>query len=160
MRRLRLIRFSLLLFLGAFAAWILADIWLGREAEPPPSTPPEIPAAPPSFPKAEVSSDTETFQFVQERGGTVVTRLSAGRMLGMEEGHRVLSDIVIEVRPEPDKDPDRLVRVKGANGHFDASEHVVVLEGEVECDEVYVVAGHKGQPQAVVKKDARDVGVG
>jgi transposase-like protein len=27
----------------------------------------------------------------------------------------------------------------------------VVLEGEVECDEVYVVAGHKGQPEAVKK---------
>lgn len=26
------------------------------------------------------------------------------------------------------------------------------LSGEVECDEVYIVAGHKGQPQAVVKK--------
>ena len=28
----------------------------------------------------------------------------------------------------------------------------VVLEGEVECDEVYVVAGHKGNPDAVKKK--------
>ncbi len=28
----------------------------------------------------------------------------------------------------------------------------VVLEGEVECDEVYVVAGHKGNPDAVQKK--------
>ncbi|MDP3361803.1 MAG: transposase, partial [Methylobacter sp.] len=28
----------------------------------------------------------------------------------------------------------------------------VILEGEVECDEVYVVAGHKGQPEAVKKK--------
>ena len=27
----------------------------------------------------------------------------------------------------------------------------VVLEGEVECDEVYVVAGHKGHPDAVKK---------
>jgi transposase-like protein len=29
----------------------------------------------------------------------------------------------------------------------------VVLEGEVECDEVYVVAGHKGNPEVVKKKD-------
>src|SRR5512144_1122283 len=29
-----------------------------------------------------------------------------------------------------------------------------VLSGEVECDEVYVVAGHKGHPEAVVKKAA------
>jgi hypothetical protein len=28
----------------------------------------------------------------------------------------------------------------------------VVLEGEVECDEVYVVAGHKGHPEAVKKR--------
>ena len=28
----------------------------------------------------------------------------------------------------------------------------VVLEGEVECDEVYVVAGHKGHPGAVKKR--------
>ena len=28
----------------------------------------------------------------------------------------------------------------------------VVLEGEVECDEVYIVAGHKGHPAAVQKK--------
>ena len=28
----------------------------------------------------------------------------------------------------------------------------VVLSGEVECDEVYVVAGHKGNPEAVEKK--------
>src|SRR5919199_1836847 len=28
----------------------------------------------------------------------------------------------------------------------------VVLSGEVECDEVYVVAGHKGHPEAVEKK--------
>jgi transposase-like protein len=31
----------------------------------------------------------------------------------------------------------------------------VVLSGEVECDEVYVVAGHKGQPEAVRKKGER-----
>ena len=28
----------------------------------------------------------------------------------------------------------------------------VVLSGEVECDEVYVVAGHQGHPEAVKKK--------
>jgi len=30
------------------------------------------------------------------------------------------------------------------------------LAGEVEVDEVYVVAGHKGQPAAVAKRGARD----
>ncbi len=36
----------------------------------------------------------------------------------------------------------------------------VVLSGEVECDEVYVVVGHKGHPEAVAKKggSAADVG--
>ncbi len=34
----------------------------------------------------------------------------------------------------------------------------VVLEGEVECDEVYVVAGHKGHPEAVKKKGGRPAG--
>ena len=32
----------------------------------------------------------------------------------------------------------------------------VVLSGEVECDEVYVVAGHKGHPEAVRKKGGPD----
>src|SRR5277367_5356916 len=36
----------------------------------------------------------------------------------------------------------------------------VVLDGEVEADEVYVVAGHKGNPLAVQKKVARDGGGG
>src|SRR5689334_11316269 len=31
----------------------------------------------------------------------------------------------------------------------------VVLQGEVEIDEVYVVAGHKGNPAAVAKRGAR-----
>jgi hypothetical protein len=30
------------------------------------------------------------------------------------------------------------------------------LGGEVECDEVYIVAGHKGHPEIVKKKGARD----
>jgi len=36
----------------------------------------------------------------------------------------------------------------------------VVLDGEVEADEVYVIAGHKGNPEAVKKKAARDAAVG
>ena len=34
------------------------------------------------------------------------------------------------------------------------------LDGEVEADEVYVVAGHKGNPAAVAKKDASGGGAG
>ena len=30
------------------------------------------------------------------------------------------------------------------------------LSGEVECDEVYVVAGHKGHPETVKKKGEKD----
>jgi transposase-like protein len=32
----------------------------------------------------------------------------------------------------------------------------VQLSGEVECDEVYIVAGHKGHPEAVKKKAVKD----
>jgi|TARA_B100001971_G_C18194108_1_gene540391 hypothetical protein len=32
----------------------------------------------------------------------------------------------------------------------------VALQGEVECDEAYIVAGHKGHPTEVKKKDDRD----
>jgi hypothetical protein len=31
-----------------------------------------------------------------------------------------------------------------------------LLDGEVEVDEVYIVAGHKGQPAAVAKRGVRD----
>ena len=37
---------------------------------------------------------------------------------------------------------------------------VEVLSGEVECDEVYIVAGHKGHPEAVKKKRGLPVGGG
>jgi hypothetical protein len=36
----------------------------------------------------------------------------------------------------------------------------VALSGEVECNEVSVVAGHKGHPEAVRKKGGRDGGRG
>ena len=41
-----------------------------------------------------------------------------------------------------------------------AKQPAVVLSGEVECDEVYVVAGPKGHPEAVKKKGDGDVGGG
>jgi len=40
-----------------------------------------------------------------------------------------------------------------------ANKPAVCLEGEVECDEVYVIAGHKGQPEAVKKKVEEGVAV-
>ena len=36
----------------------------------------------------------------------------------------------------------------------------VTLSGEVECDEVYVVAGHKGKPEEVKKKSGPGAAVG
>ena len=39
-----------------------------------------------------------------------------------------------------------------------AKQPPVILSGEVEIDEVYVVAGHKGHPDAVKKRGGRDVG--
>lgn len=33
-----------------------------------------------------------------------------------------------------------------------------ILTGEVEFDELYVIAGHKGKPESVKKKDAKDEG--
>jgi len=36
----------------------------------------------------------------------------------------------------------------------------VALSGVVECDEVYVVAGHKGQPEAVKKRTGQDGATG
>lgn len=36
----------------------------------------------------------------------------------------------------------------------------VTLSGKVECDEVYVVAGHKGQPEEVKKSSVKDDAIG
>ena len=38
-----------------------------------------------------------------------------------------------------------------------ANEPEVTLSGEVECNEVYIVAGHKGNPEAVKKKNEKGV---
>lgn len=40
------------------------------------------------------------------------------------------------------------------------SQPAVNLSSEVECDEVYVTAGHKGNPEAVKKRGAKDGGIG
>jgi hypothetical protein len=36
----------------------------------------------------------------------------------------------------------------------------VTLDGDVEADEIYVIAGHKGNPAAVAKKGVSDGGAG
>ena len=132
MRRLRLLRLTLLAFLGAFALWIAGDIWHTMEPAPPPLEPAPPPEAPEAFqPDGPVALSSEGFMITQERGGEVVLRLQAGKMLGLEEGSRILSDILIEVRPQPDEHPDRLVRIEGEAGRFDSVAHEVELRGEI-----------------------------
>jgi hypothetical protein len=45
-------------------------------------------------------------------------------------------------------------------GGLVAKAPTVRLEGEVEIDEVYVVAGHKGRPAAVAKRGVSGVAAG
>ena len=62
-----------------------------------------------------------------------------------------LSGLQIAQELDINKDDARAMIQKLRQGIVDRSPPVV-LEGEVECDEVYVVAGHKGHPEAVKKK--------
>jgi transposase-like protein len=61
-----------------------------------------------------------------------------------------------QIARELDLDPDDAQRMASQlrEGVL-RSKPEVQLSGEVECDEVYVVAGHKGHPAAVVKKGGR-----
>jgi LPS export ABC transporter protein LptC len=130
---MRAARAAVLVFLGAFVALILYTVW--RAPDPSPAVPPPhpVPEAPEEMPvTGPVESAAETFHFTEEKGGSVVTRLQAGKMLGIEGGSRVLSDILIELRPYPDTEPDRLARIRGDAGRFDAAAHEVVLQGNVE----------------------------
>jgi hypothetical protein len=52
--------------------------------------------------------------------------------------------------------PDVQVMTEQLRRGLIASTPVVELKGEVEIDEVYVVAGHKGQPAAVAKRGGSD----
>jgi transposase-like protein len=62
-----------------------------------------------------------------------------------------LSGLQIAQELDINKDDARSMIQQLRQGIVDRSPPVV-LEGEVECDEVYVVAGHKGHPEAVKKK--------
>ena len=62
-----------------------------------------------------------------------------------------LSGLQIAQELEINKDDARAMIGRLRQGIVDRRPPVV-LEGEVECDEVYVVAGHKGHPEAVKKK--------
>jgi transposase-like protein len=69
-----------------------------------------------------------------------------------------------QIAKELDLDPDDAQRMTTAlRAGVVLRKPEVTLSGEVECDEVYVVAGHKGHPEAVRKKGgpaAADVGKG
>ncbi len=62
-----------------------------------------------------------------------------------------LSGLQIAQEFDINKDDARVMIQQPRQGIVDRRP-AVVLEGEVECDEVYVVAGHKGHPEAVKKK--------
>ena len=58
-----------------------------------------------------------------------------------------------QIAKELDLDPDDAQRMTTAlREGVVLRKPEVTLSGEVECDEVYVVAGHKGHPEAVRKK--------
>jgi transposase-like protein len=61
-----------------------------------------------------------------------------------------------QIARELDLDPDDAQRMAGQlREGVVRSKPEVRLSGEGECDEVYVVAGHKGHPAAVAKKGGR-----
>ena len=65
--------------------------------------------------------------------------------------------IAQELGIDPD---DALVMASQLRGGIVERRPEVKLSGEVECDEVYVVAGHKGHPEAVRKKGESDAAAG
>ena len=61
-----------------------------------------------------------------------------------------------QIAQELDLDPDDVQRMATLlREGVVQRKPAVKLSGEVECDEVYVVAGHKGHPEAVRKKGGR-----
>ena len=74
------------------------------------------------------------------------TRIACLYLMGLN-----LSGLQIAQELDIDKDDARAMIGRLRQGIVDRRPPVV-LEGEVECDEVYVVAGHKGHPEAVKKK--------
>jgi hypothetical protein len=66
----------------------------------------------------------------------------------------------LQIAPELDLNPDdALWMTTQLRSGIAANKPTVCLAGEVECDEVYVIAGHKGQPEVVKKKVEQDVAV-
>ena len=65
------------------------------------------------------------------------------------------SQIAQELELDPDSVLDMATQLRRG---ILAQQPAVVLSGEVECDEVSVVAGHQGHPEAVKKRAAKDGG--
>jgi transposase-like protein len=66
-----------------------------------------------------------------------------------------LSNLQIAAELDLNKD-DVQNMTKALRSGVDAKKPSFQLSGEVECDEVYIVAGHKGHPEVVKKKGAKD----
>ena len=66
-----------------------------------------------------------------------------------------LSNLQIAAELDLNKD-DVQNMTRALRSGVNAKKPPVQLSGEVECDEVYIVAGHKGHPEAVKKKAVRD----
>ncbi len=66
-----------------------------------------------------------------------------------------------QIAQELDLNPDDAQKMAGQlREGVVARKPEVTLSGAVECDEVYVVAGHKGHPEAVRKKGGRGAAAG
>ncbi len=65
-----------------------------------------------------------------------------------------LSNLQIAAELDLNKD-DVQNMTRALRSGVNAKKPPVQLSGEVECDEVYIVAGHKGHPEAVKKKGAK-----
>jgi hypothetical protein len=62
-----------------------------------------------------------------------------------------------QIAQELDKDLDDVYQMTSLlRSGIVAAKPEVTLSGEVECDEVYITAGHKGSPEAVKKKVATE----
>ena len=128
--RLRWARAGVAVFLAAFALLLVVLIVRAPRPETPVASPRPVPPPPAEMPvEGPVESAAETFDFAEERHGVTVTRIRAGQVLGIEGGSRVLSDIEVEMRPEPERRPDHLVRLHGRAGRFDVARREIALVG-------------------------------
>ena len=76
-------------------------------------------------------------------------RISCLYLMGLNLSHE-------QIAQEPDIDPDDAqVMASRLREGIVQRKPEVTLGGQAECDEVYVVAGHKGHPEAVAREGVR-----